>query len=679
MEVFMRLKTSLKAMIICLLVITFCCSCEDMGGIIDDVVDQIGGSEDGGDMTEPEKDDTVYLYTVEELLDYKNKSGQRVVIDLSGSSEHHIGKTVTVAGDVSEVVFRGTEGVLYSDMNIVVEHHDSFPLTLVFESFSLHGSSKNGPVYCSVGRTLCIKSEGGENTVFGASGAPALNAPGSTVTFECSSAMQLFGGNGEDGVDAAGNSGIAGGNGSAGACAAIASQIDKNGSGALRIVGGNGGKGGKGGAGADGETGYNGTGDIWVTIMKPVKSAGTGTVGKKGGNGGTGGNGGEPLNVSCVLNVNQGELAMSSGTGGNGGEGGIGGTGGNGGRGGDANKGSWLLGVGWTYGSNGGKGGEGGEGGNGGNGGISDVSQLEYTVNVSEETGGVFTLSASSHGIGGKGGTGGTGGNGGSGGSCDDVVLGNGCQIGGEKCTCGGAGGNGGAGGKGGQGGDGSIGGEGGDRGQGGEGGEHRTTKKNCRCVGSSSNGRSGLPGDAGSIIEVKIPEKEDTTPTEGEEHGGSKYPGYGLEFPEGTISRTADNGTVVYVLPDKTEVYVNQNRRIFTVYPDGSWSHLNSDGSPIPSDENWPENEFTSAVPRPDCEIKYTQNEVIVTVALYAEREAVRDYANMLKRIGYVEKAHGTTEGDVFYYVAVCKGYRVGVSYTDGMGYLFIQKEVDE
>jgi len=50
-----------------------------------------------------------------------------------------------------------------------------------------------------------------------------------------------------------------------------------------------------------------------------------------------------------------------------------------------------------------------------------------------------------------------------------------------------------------------------------------------------------------------------------------------------------------------------------------------------------------------------------------------------MLKRIGYVEKAHGTTEGDVFYYVAVCKGYRVGVSYTDGMGYLFIQKEVDE
>ena len=40
-----------------------------MSGIIDDVVDQIGGSEDGGDVNAPEKDDTIYLYTVEELLD----------------------------------------------------------------------------------------------------------------------------------------------------------------------------------------------------------------------------------------------------------------------------------------------------------------------------------------------------------------------------------------------------------------------------------------------------------------------------------------------------------------------------------------------------------------------------------------------------------------------------------
>lgn len=668
----MRFREALKTILICLFLIIFCCSCEEVTPPVDDQNDKVDDTQqssgDGSD-TEPVKDDTIYLYAVQELLDYKNESGQKVIIDLSGTSELLIGKTVTIAGDVNEVVFRGVEGTVYSEMNISVEHHDGFPLTLVFEDFKMLGNSKNGTIYCSGGRALVIKSEGNANAILGGMNSTALNAPDSIVTFEGGAPMDILGGNGEDGVDAAGNSGISGGNGGTGAMAVAVSRLDKQGEGVLRIVGGNGGNGGNGGLGAAGETGYDGIGDIWYTIIKPIKNAGTGGAGGKGGNGGNGGNGGIPLLGSCTVNVYQGELDLVSGFGGNGGNGGQGGQGGQGGIGGDANKGSWLLGVGFTYGVNGGTGGAGGIGGTGGNGGISDVSVLEYSKTVSE--GAKFTLSASSHGVGGNGGNGGIGGTGGMGGSCDGVVVGNGCQIEGEKCTCGGKGGNGGIGGQGGQGGNGSVGGVGGNGGEGGIGGEHSQSKKSCKCVGMSSSGGKGEIGVAGSIIDLEKPESDVPEITENE------YPGYGLSFPEGTTDITRDDGTQMFVLPDDTVVFVKTSGKILTIYNDGSWKYLNSDGSALEYEENWPENQFTVLVPKPDFEMALNQHENVFSVSFTdVTMQQMKDYAEMLRLVGFDESVNENNLGEFYQFSAHnADKCTVSILYNAGYAHLMMFK----
>ena len=669
----MRSKTALKVLLICLFLVIFCCSCEEaVTPPIDDQSDKVDDTQQSGgesENTEPEKDDIIYLYEVKELLDYENESGQKVIIDLTGVSETLIGNTVTVAGDVSEVVFRGVEGAVYSEMNIVVEDHDAFPLTIVFENFKMLGDSKNGTISCAYGRAIVIKSEGYANAICGGVASAALNAQDSEVTFDGTAPMDIIGGNGEDGVDAAGNSGISGGNGGAGAMAVAVSQLDKQGNGVLRIVGGNGGNGGNGGLGAVGENGYDGIGDIWYTIIKPTKSAGAGLSGGKGGNGGNGGNGGAPLGDLCIVNVYEGELELIAGVGGNGGNGGQGGQGGTGGVGGDADKGSWLLGAGFTYGVNGGTGGAGGIGGNGGNGGISDVSKLEYTKTVSD--GAKFTLSASSHGIGGNGGNGGTGGTGGQGGSCDGVVVGNGCQTEGAKCTCGGKGGNGGQGGQGGQGGNGSVGGKGGEGGVGGNGGEHSQSKKACYCVGLSSSGGRGEIGVAGEIIGLEEPK------TDVPEISESEYIGYGTSFPEGTIEATREDGTRVFNLPDGTTVFFRTNGMILTIYINGNWKYLDSDGIAPENDENWPSNEFTALVPKPDFEMALNQEGKLFSVSFTdVTMQQMRDYAEMLKLVGFNVSVSENKLGEFYQFSAYnADKCTVSILYNAGYAHLMMYK----
>ena len=480
-------------------------SCAYIPGLPEDVKDMFEDvtfpnvSDIFGPSAEPDTDTGVYLTEVEENLNYTGADKQNVVIDLSGRSSQVIGKTVTIGGDVTQVVFRGKEGSVYSSLNIVVASHNNLPLTIVLENMNITGDSPRGTIFCENGRSLTIKSSGQNNSVTAANNSPAISAPNSTLQLDGNALITFLGGQGLNGQVGNASTGYNGSIGSIGGTALVASHVEKYGAGTVKLIGGNGGSGGDGAHGAVGNTGSYGDGSIFVTQSKPVGTAGSGTAGSNGGNGGNGGDGGLPLNPDCRVVVHEGTLHLQVGNGGKGGNGGNGGNGGVGGTGGNADKGSWMFGAGWTYGSNGGKGGNGGNGGNGGDGGMSDAGHLSYDITVESNAHGV--LQSSNYGAGGSGGNGGNGGVGGIGGSCDDTVTGKGCNYYGQACTCGGKGGNGGNGGNGGSGGNGSTAGKRGAAGNGGSGGVHSTEKYTCSCEGSGSSGSNGGAGNAGKVI----------------------------------------------------------------------------------------------------------------------------------------------------------------------------------
>ena len=628
------------------------CSCGHIQGYLEYVEQQQQEQQQGGESTDTEMEDTtVYLSSPQDRIDYQNEKGQRVVLDLTEWGTSLVGKTVTVGGDVNELVIRGLAGKTYSALNFVIESHDTLPLTLVLESFAMVGDSTEGTVVCRGGRTLILKSEGAESRIDGAPQAPAVYAPQSVVRLDGASSMVLTGGLGADGAHATGENGASGSEGSMGAMAVVATQIEKYSSGTVTLVGGNGGRGGDGAKGANGSMGSSGDGDIWVQTTKPVKSAGTGSGGGRGGDGGKGGDGGLPLNIDCRVNVYEGRLCLNVGTGGNGGNGGDGGIGGKGGTGGDADKGGWMFGLGWTYGTNGGTGGDGGMGGNGGNGGASDATVLRYVTNTSDPA--LLTLGCSHYGNGGMGGNGGNGGTGGIGGSCDDTVASNGCQINGQKCTCGGRGGNGGAGGTGGNGGDGHSAGNGGMGGVGGSAGEHRNSKKSCSCVGKGSAGRMGQNGTIGQTVITTQPENP-TPSNPSSENGNWSYPGYGGVFPEGTSSAPQSDGSTVFVLPDGTLVRLLTNGTVLTLYPDGSWKQLNIDGSALSYDAAWTANPYTALVPKPDFEMSpCTPTSGFSVDFLGVSREQITEYAEMLMWVGFAKNIQITDTADTYEYIA--------------------------
>ena len=212
----------------------------------------------------PQKNNTVYLSTLPELLSYNEKDGQRVEINMTAMPTN-IGKTVTIGGDVNEVVFRGIAGQTYSALNLIVAPHDTLDLKLVFENMSIVGDSPNGTIFCDNGRSITICSEGMENTVTGAVEASAINAPGSALTLDGTASLTLSGGDGMDGVHGMYAS-ADGGHGAIGAIAVIVRSLHKCGNSQAVLMGGNGGMGGNGADGAAGTVGASGNGNSFFTF-----------------------------------------------------------------------------------------------------------------------------------------------------------------------------------------------------------------------------------------------------------------------------------------------------------------------------------------------------------------------------------------------------------------------------
>ena len=200
--------------------VTVFCSCGDIQGYLEYVEQQKQQQEsesaDDENTDDETEDTTIYLSSPQDRIDYQNAEGQRVVLDLTGWGTSLVGKTITIGGDVNELVLRGLASKTYSALNLVIESHDTLPLTLVLDSFAMVGDSTEGTVVCRGGRTLILKSKGAESRIDGAPNAPAVYAPKSVIRLDGTSSMVLTGGLGVDGAHAMGENGAAGNEGSMG-------------------------------------------------------------------------------------------------------------------------------------------------------------------------------------------------------------------------------------------------------------------------------------------------------------------------------------------------------------------------------------------------------------------------------------------------------------------------------
>ncbi len=138
-------------------------------------------------------------------------------------------------------------------------------------------------------------------------------------------------------------------------------------------------------------------------------------------------------------------------------------------------------------------------------------------------------------------------------------------------------------------------------------------------------------------------------------------------------VSFGAD-GSMTVVDPENGETIV-QN-------PDGTWTIKGEDGYVGQYGGNWPENEFTKLLPKPDMELlAASENEQEFTVGfLNATVEQVKDYVEKVKDKGFTVDAQTSdqTVGDMVIYSYTAQndaGYTVTVSCAMGVSAVLLEK----
>ncbi len=115
---------------------------------------------------------------------------------------------------------------------------------------------------------------------------------------------------------------------------------------------------------------------------------------------------------------------------------------------------------------------------------------------------------------------------------------------------------------------------------------------------------------------------------------------------------------------------------------PDGTWTIKSDDGTIGQYGGNWPENEFTKLLPKPDMELlAATTNEQEFTVGfLNASLDQVKAYVEKVKAKGFTEDAQINDQkfGDMVIYSYIAKnadGYTVTVNFAMGTSAVLLEK----
>ncbi len=114
----------------------------------------------------------------------------------------------------------------------------------------------------------------------------------------------------------------------------------------------------------------------------------------------------------------------------------------------------------------------------------------------------------------------------------------------------------------------------------------------------------------------------------------------------------------------------------------DGSMVIAQEDGNTIALNGNWPDNEYTKAVPEPNISITASSNDDSSFTVIFGSttKEEIQDYANQLKNAGFTEDANTQDQAiegmDIFLYSAHnSDGLYIELMYTGAQNVLTISK----
>ena len=133
-------------------------------------------------------------------------------------------------------------------------------------------------------------------------------------------------------------------------------------------------------------------------------------------------------------------------------------------------------------------------------------------------------------------------------------------------------------------------------------------------------------------------------------------------------------DGSLTIKDPESGETYVQK--------PDGTWTFQSEDGGEAQLGGNWPDNEFTKIVPKPDFEIDFSgsDDDIFTAMFLSVTMEQIKAYAEKVKAAGFtidpLEEDQEVMGMVMFNYSASnSDGYRVSVFITAGTAGISIEK----
>lgn len=139
-------------------------------------------------------------------------------------------------------------------------------------------------------------------------------------------------------------------------------------------------------------------------------------------------------------------------------------------------------------------------------------------------------------------------------------------------------------------------------------------------------------------------------------------------------IDEAKKDGVDVSFSADGSMTVVDEDGTTMVQKPDGTWVIKDEDGNEGQVGGEWPDNEFTRLVPKPDFELYAASgDDQMFTVAFSnATIEGIRDYAEKLKSAGFTVDAETTdseTMGITIYTYVASNGKGVTAELAFGLG----------
>ena len=148
-------------------------------------------------------------------------------------------------------------------------------------------------------------------------------------------------------------------------------------------------------------------------------------------------------------------------------------------------------------------------------------------------------------------------------------------------------------------------------------------------------------------------------------------------------VEAARQSGCEVTFGADGSTVIKDPEGNTFIQTADGAWTSHNDDGSTTQIGGNWPDNEFTRLLPKPEFALLgASSSETEFSVAFQSVSvEQIKDYAEKVKARGFTVDAQETDQNSygvaVYYYEAYnADGYYVSISFAAGSSAVMISKE---